>query len=124
METAMAQLAATHSLTAMEEVEITVDLASTAEAEEQIGVVAAEPAVGGLEQPVAVQTDPETLVLHQADVVRVPRASHSTLVFGSQAHIGLAKGKRTRPAKATAAPSSTDMFTVADPSAQLQLSLF
>ena len=120
----MAQLAATHSLTTVEEAEIAVELASTAEAEEQTGVVAADIAVDGREQSVIAQTDPATLVLHQDDVVRAPRATRSTLVFGSQAHIGLAKSKRTRTAKATAAPSSIDMFTVADPGAQLQLSLF
>jgi hypothetical protein len=124
MEAAMAQLAATHSLTTADEAEIAAELASAAEAEEQAGVIAADVAVDGLEQSVIAQTGPARLVLHQEDVVRAPRASRSTLLFGSQAHIGLAKSKRTRTAKATATPSSIDMFTVAEPSAQLQLSLF
>ena len=62
-------------------------------------------------------------------VVRVPRASRSTLVFGSHAHIGLVKGKRAKTAKASKAPNAElattiDIFAVADTSVPLQLALF
>jgi hypothetical protein len=129
METAMAQLAATHDLTEAEEVAIAAELVDTVDAEEQTGAATAEAAMDVLEQPIALEIQPRTIVLAQADVVRVPRASRSTLVFGSHAHIGLVKGKRTKTAKATNAPkaelaTTIDVFAVADTPARLQLALF
>jgi hypothetical protein len=126
MAAAMAQLATTAVLTAAEEATITAELVDTVDAEEQTGAIAAEAAVEELEQP---EIQPRTILLAQSDVVRVPGASRSTLVFGSQAHIGLVKGKRAKTAKATKAPNAElattiDVFAVADTPAPLQLALF
>jgi hypothetical protein len=64
------------------------------------------------------------VALRQEDVIQPPRASRSTLVFGSTEHIRRAKGKKS--AKAIIAPVATaDMFAT-EPAApqQLALSLF
>ena len=129
MELAMAQLATAHILTAAEEAAITAELVDTVNAEEQTGALATESVMDGLEQPSVLEIQPRTIVLAQADIVRVPHASRSTLVFGSQAHIGLVKRKRAKATKATNAPNADlattiDIFAVADMSAPLQLALF
>src|SRR5262249_36577752 len=98
MELAMAQLATAHILTAAEEAAIAAELVDTVDAEEQTGAVAAEAALDGPEQPIVLEIQPRAILLAHDDVVRAPRATRSTLVFGSQAHIGLAKSKRTRTA--------------------------
>ena len=129
MEQAMARLAATHELTEAEEVAIAAELVDTVDTEEQTGAVATETAVGVLNPPSVLEIQPRTLVLAQADVVRVPHASRSTLVFGSHTHIGLVKRKHTKTTKASKAlnaelATTIDVFAVADTSVPLQLALF
>ena len=127
MELAMAQLAITRVLTAAEEAAITAELVDTVDAEEQTGAVTTEAALDGPEQPIVTEIPPRTIVLAQDDIVHVPHASRSTLVFGSHAHIGLVKGKRAKTSKApTNAELATtiDIFAVADTPAPLQLALF
>jgi hypothetical protein len=129
MELAIAQLATAHILTAAEEAAITAELVDTVDAEEQTGAVTAESVTDVLEQLLVLEIQPPTILLAQADVVRMPRASRSTLVFGSHEHIGLVKGKRAKAAKTTKdanaeLATTIDVFAVADTPAPLQLALF
>jgi hypothetical protein len=126
MELAMAQLAATHSLTAAEEAEIAAQLVAEADADAQMAAIDAPAAPEALEQPVTLEIQPVRIVLTQADVVRAAHTSRSTLVFGSMEHIGQIKGKRAaKPAKRTGAEMATmDLFAIAAAPAQVQLTLF
>jgi len=126
MELAMAQLAATHSLTVAEEAEIAAQLVEEAEADAQLAAIDAPATPEVLDQPATLEIQPVRMVLTQADVVRVAHTSRSTLVFGSMEHIGQIKGKRAaKAAKRTGAEMATmDLFAIAAAPAQVQLTLF
>ncbi len=125
MEQAMAELAATHDLTAVEEAELAAELGATGDPDAQPVGTNGLDVVLQLDQPVALDIQPVTLVLSEADVVRVPHTSRSTLVFGSIEQIGRIKGKRAKAANQPAtALEAMDLFAALDTPAQLQLTLF
>jgi hypothetical protein len=113
MQAAMARLATLDAVVVEEEpIEAEIELAVGQAVEEIAQSEVVEPM-----QPLAV-------TLYQEDVIQLPRASRSTLVFGSIEHIRRVKGKK--PAKAATTPmTTTDMFA-AEPASpqQLALSLF